>query len=48
MGRNWGPRSTSATEKAAAGAVHVLAKRPDLRDLFPVADEIDVWVRWSA
>lgn len=43
-----GPRTDRATERTAAGAVHVLAKRPDLRDLFPVADEIDVWVRWSA
>lgn len=28
--------------------VHLLAARPELRDSFPVAEAVDVWVRWSA
>lgn len=28
--------------------VELLAKRPELRDVFRIADEIDTWVRWSA
>jgi hypothetical protein len=43
-----GPQTHASAEWACAGAVHVLAKRPELRSLFPIADEIDTWVRWSA
>lgn len=28
--------------------VHLLALRPEIRDCFPLADVIDVSVRWSA
>jgi hypothetical protein len=33
--------------ETAVRVVHVLAAHPELRELFPVADEIDTWVRWS-
>lgn len=28
--------------------VHILALHPGLRELFPLADQVDIWVRWSA
>lgn len=38
----------ASTQVLAVHVVHVLAKRPELRDLFPIADQIDMWARWSA
>lgn len=38
----------ASAQVTPAGVVHTLAMHPDLRGVFPVADEIDVWVRWSA
>lgn len=38
----------ASTQVLPSSVVHVLAARPELRGMFPVADEIDVWVRWSA
>lgn len=28
--------------------VHLLAKRPEVRECFPLAEQVDQWVRWSA
>ena len=35
-------------EVASVTVVHLLAKRPELRGVFPVADLIDMQTRWSA
>lgn len=34
--------------EAAPPMVHLLALRPELREAFPLADQVDLWVRWSA
>jgi len=31
-----------------AKAVQALHERPELRDVFPLGDVVDTWVRWSA
>lgn len=38
----------SVTVPTPIEVVHLLAQRPELRPSFPVADEVDTWVRWSA
>jgi hypothetical protein len=43
-----GPRTDTAATWRTAGAVHVLAAHPELRDVFPVAVAIDEWVRAGA
>jgi hypothetical protein len=45
---NPGPRTEAATTWRTAGAVHVLAAHPELRDVFPVAVALDEWVRAGA
>jgi hypothetical protein len=43
-----GPRGADHQQFVTTGVVSTLGQRPELRDLFPLADEVDVWVRWSA
>jgi hypothetical protein len=41
-------RKPASAQVLPVRVVHVLAARPELRAVFAVADEIDMWVRWSA
>lgn len=41
-------RRPASLTMAPATVVHLLALRPELRESFPIADVVDVSVRWGA
>lgn len=41
-------RGLALDRKAVPAVVQLLTEHPDLRPCFPVADEVDLAVRWGA
>lgn len=46
IGRHIGKPASGAVKPVEI--VHLLAEHPELRDSFPLADQVDLWARWGA